>query len=180
MADDQRMVDAALRGLPSAEELGWDRLTAAQQCFCAMEVVEGQVGNGGFHALVYNNCRHYLPLAIDGYSLIGASGHARLARAAGEMMADDPWSGPPETWPDPGAESPPEGAGDIGSFDEPWWALDGGQLDRLKAAYIAANPEQFAGAIERLARETGSSGRSGEAESGPRTLPNDQMDLFTS
>lgn len=126
-----------------AEEAGWERLTPAQQQFVAMNAVEGQITNGGFHAIYYNNCAAYLQLAMEGYETIGAKPQAELVRTVLAMMSEDRWAGPPETWPDPKAESPPSGSKDIGVLDEPWYALDLQALSSLKANFIEAHPETF-------------------------------------
>src|SRR5690606_35459196 len=106
-------VDAALGPLPLMSQPGWDRLTPAQRWFVAMEVVEGQVGNGGFHAVYFNDCAGYLPLALAGYEAIGAAAQAEIVRSVLQTMKEDPWAGPPNTWPDPDAEDSPPGSKDI-------------------------------------------------------------------
>lgn len=135
-------VDAALGALPLMSQPGWDSLTPTQQWFVAMEVVEGQVFNGGFHAVYYNDCAEYLPLALAGYEAIGATAQAEIVCSVLQTMRDDPWAGPPNTWPDPDAEDSPPGSKDIGEFDEPWEKLDTSVWD-LKAKYVDEHREEF-------------------------------------
>lgn len=136
-------INDAIGSLPNAGELGWDRLTDTQQRFVAMGVVEGQVTNGGFHAVYYNSCHEYLALAASGYQAIGAREQATIVQNVLTMMASDPWAGPPNTWPDPDAAEPPPGTKDIGEFDDQWYALDLNALDLLKARYIEDHPAEF-------------------------------------
>lgn len=136
-------LDAVLKGLPGPDEPRWYRLTQAQQWLVAMETIEGQVTNGGFHSVYYNQCQQHLSLAAAGYEAIGAHSQATIIRQVLETMANDPWAGPPETWPDPNAPAPPRGAKDIGTFDDPWYALDLEALGHTKMKYVDGHPELF-------------------------------------
>lgn len=140
--DTDKLYDA-VRGLPLSDEPGWDQLSTAQQQFVSMSVVEGQVFNGGFHQVYFNDCHAFLPAALAGYRAIGAKPQAEIVELVLVMVRDDPWSGPPDIWPDPNAEEPPPGSKDIGVFDDQWSALDGARLDRLKLKHLNAHPDQF-------------------------------------
>lgn len=129
--------------LPGPEEPGWDRLTPSQQQFVSMSVVEGQVFNGGFHQVYFNDCHAFLPAALAGYRAIGAKPQAEIVERVMAMVRDDPWSGPPDIWPDPNAEERPPGSKDIGVFDQQWYALDLRELRRLKLDYLNAHPDDF-------------------------------------
>jgi hypothetical protein len=144
MPDDAFEEDENLIGdLPLAHEPGWERLTSIQQQFVAMRTIEGMVGNGGWHAVYYNACADYLPLAASGYELIGALEQARICGDVLSTIDSDPWAGPPNTWPDPNANEAPMGSKDIGDFDDPWYALDLAELASRKAAFIGANRPEF-------------------------------------
>ena len=136
------IVDQALR-VPIASEAGWDDLRPEQQWLVGMMVIEGQVGNGGFHQVYFNRCADYLPLAIAGYKAIGASVQARILKEVMEMVAADPWAGPRDIWPDPDADESPPGSGDIGDFEEEWYRHDTIEVHNLKIRYIQNHPEAF-------------------------------------
>lgn len=135
--------DEATRQLPSPWDAEWRNAAHIPKCFASMESVEGQVTNGGFHAVLYNGCAHLLPLALDGYRAIGALAQASLLDRVMDCIQTDPWCGPPETWPEPEAESPPQGSRDLSEFDDEWFALDLGALYELKVQYFRRNVEAF-------------------------------------
>lgn len=143
MGNVRETIDAVMKSLPESDEPGWDRLTVSQQRFVAMNAVEGQVTNGGFHAVYYNRCQHYLTLAAAGYAAIGAHEQAGIVRNVLDTMHGNPWAGPPETWPDPNAAEPPKGGRNIEDFDDPWYRLDLGVLDARKAQYIETHTAGF-------------------------------------
>ncbi|MFI4915147.1 MAG: DUF4375 domain-containing protein [Phycisphaerales bacterium JB060] len=140
--DTNKLYDAIDR-LPGPEEPGWDRLTPSQQQLICMSMIEGQVTNGGFHQVYFNGYQQYLPLALAGYRAIGAKPQAEIVELVLAMVRDDPWSGPPDIWPDPDAEERPPGSRDIGVFDQQWYALDLRELRRLKLDYLNAHPDRF-------------------------------------
>lgn len=107
MDHDTDKVYDAVRGLPYPNEPGWDQLSTAQQQFVSMSVVEGQVFNGGFHQVYFNDCHAFLPAALAGYRAIGAKPQAEIVERVMAMVREDPWSGPPDIWPDPNAEERP-------------------------------------------------------------------------
>ena len=137
--DVQDIIDA----LPMPIDPGWDELTTAQQQLTCMFTIEGQVFNGGFHQVYYNNCHPYLPMALDGFRAIGATDYAEIVEQVMAMVAEDPRTGPPEIWPDPNAPDLPEGSKDIGDFDRLWYALDWHQMMRKIHAYIVSHPDEF-------------------------------------
>lgn len=135
-------IEFVLKSLPTADEDGWNRLTVSQKQFVAMNIIEGQIGNGGFHAVYYNNCQQYLLQALSGYNAIGANEQAEVVQRVLDIMEDDPWAGPPESWPNPAATNIPECL-DIGIYDEIWYETDFNKVDRLKAKYIKSHPGDF-------------------------------------
>ena len=140
---DFNLADNVLDSIVYPDNPKWDQLSAAQKQLVCMSIIEGQVTNGGFHQVYFNDCHQYLPLALDGYRAIGAKEHARIVEAVMAMVAEDPMTGPPEIWPDPHAPEPPEGSKEIGDFDRPWYALDAARLQWMKNWYIESHPDEF-------------------------------------
>lgn len=92
----------------------------------ATRAVEGEVDNGGWPAVFYNAMDGLLPLAIEGYSLLGLADHATLgSRVLGHGFRD-------------GADDD----ADWTNFDEAWSALP--SPDAARAAYIRTHPAEFA------------------------------------
>lgn len=116
--------------LPLAGEPGWRRLTETQRRFVAMCVVEGLVDSGGFSAVYTNGCTLYLPLAMAGYTDIGANDHARLIGDVLNTIRRNPPAGP-------------HACECIEIYDEPWYRLDIDTLETRRADYIARHPEAF-------------------------------------
>ncbi len=144
MESDHDIIEAACRPAPFIEDDAWAGLTEAQRQFISILYIAGQVFNGGFHAVYYNNCAPYLPMALLGLERIGAEGEASIVREVIRLMDKDPWAGPPETWPDPDRVEPPVGSGDIGDYDDKWYLLDATVRCRKMAEYITSNPSHFA------------------------------------
>ncbi len=140
---DPKLADTVLDALSYPDDPRWPTQNAAQQQLVCMSIVEGQVFNGGFHQVYFNDCHQYLPLALEGYRAIGAKDHARIVERVMAMVAEDPMTGPPEIWPDPDAPDRPESALNIGNFDDPWYALDAVRLRWLKSWYIERYPDKF-------------------------------------
>jgi hypothetical protein len=70
----------------------------------ATRAVEGQIENGGWPAVFYNNVDGLLPLAIDGYRLLGLASHAEVAERTAahgfdlDADEDDLWRAIDEEW----------------------------------------------------------------------------------
>ena len=146
MDSDLDIIDKACHPFPfiDIDDDEWPKLTEVQQQFISIMIISGQVFSGGFHAVYYNNCARYMPLALRGLERIGAEAEADIVRMVVRVMESDPWAGPPETWPNPDQQEPPPGAGDIGEYDDPWYALDMIAMWRRMATFITAHPDQFA------------------------------------
>lgn len=144
MSDELDIIYAACPPWPFIEDEAWLRLTDTQRSFIAIMTVDGQVSNGGFHAVYYNNCGAYMPLAHRGLLLIGANAEAEIVQSVMQMMESDPWAGPPETWPVPKRHEPPQGAGDIGEYDDRWYALGSIEMWKRMCSYIKEHPDEFA------------------------------------
>lgn len=142
----------ALEQYASRQKVDWVRpediahLPAPARWLMSMLVVEGMIGNGGFHALWYNHVDGFLPAAIEGYEAIGLPQLGALLRRAVEMVAADPYAGPRDIWPDPDAEERPEGRPDIGDLEDEWYPLERSlmdAIDRAKADLVRTRPEVF-------------------------------------
>jgi hypothetical protein len=91
----------------------------------ATRAIEGQVDNGGWPAVFYNQVDGLLPLAIEGYGLLGLPEHASLAAQIGKHGFQD------------GADDD----ADWGAFDAAWLALSSAETAR--AAYIRDHPDDI-------------------------------------
>ena len=64
----------------------FNRLTPLERAIYATRVIEGQIDNGGWYAVFYNNTDHWVDPAIQGYELLGLpeyAEHLRRVRAIG-------------------------------------------------------------------------------------------------
>ena len=134
------------------QRIGWGDATCLAalpspvRWLVAMMTIEGQIGNGGFHAVWYNRCDGFLLAAIEGYEAIGLPEFATLLRQALDMTTVDPYAGPHDIWPDRERAEAPVGSLDIGDLDEPWYALQReliDRADRAKADLVRKYPEVF-------------------------------------
>lgn len=91
----------------------------------ATRAIEGQVDNGGWPAVFYNQVEALLPLAIEGYGLLGLLEHASLASKVGEHGFRD------------GADDD----ADWVAFDKAWFALSSAEAAR--AAYLRDHPDDL-------------------------------------
>lgn len=91
----------------------------------ATRAIEGQVDNGGWPAVFYNQVDGLLPLAIEGYGLLGLLGHASLASQIGEHGFRD------------GADDD----ADWDVFDAAWFALS--SAEDARAAYLRDHPDDL-------------------------------------
>ena len=92
----------------------------------ATRAVEGEVDNGGWPAVFYNAMDGLLPLAIEGYELLGLADHATLAARILDHGFQD-GAGDDADWTD---------------FDEAWTTLR--SPDAARAAYLRTHPAEFA------------------------------------
>jgi hypothetical protein len=91
----------------------------------ATRAIEGQVDNGGWPAVFYNQVDGLLPLAIEGYGLLGLLDHASLASQVGEHGFRD------------GADDDAE----WDAFDAAWFALSSAETAR--AAYLRGHSDDL-------------------------------------
>jgi hypothetical protein len=110
-------------------------------CFVAMQTIEGQVFNGGFCAIYYNNCWEYLPYALEGYANIGATGNIAILRVVMESVPKVFSEQPREKWPEE-YPMPDLSEGGLDVLEQAWYRLER-EVDELKAKYVRANPELF-------------------------------------
>jgi hypothetical protein len=91
----------------------------------ATRAIEGQVDNGGWPAVFYNQVDGLLQIAIDGYGLLALPDHAALASQILEHGFRD------------GAEDDADWRG----FDAAWFALPSAEVAR--AEFIRAHPDDL-------------------------------------
>ena len=98
---------------------------AAVRMLLSTRAVDGLVANGGWIAIPVEEQLGLLPLAVEGYDLLGLESHAKIARRASGLSynADDD---EPAGW---------------SELDEEWFRLP--DADEARAAYIMAHPEEF-------------------------------------
>lgn len=94
----------------------------------ATRLIEGQVNNGGWPAVFYNEVDGHLPAAIDGYRLLGLDEHASIA----ERVLAHGWTEPTDGEPEDGAWDDLDGA---------WFSLP--DPEAALARYIREHPEDF-------------------------------------
>ena len=75
------------------EEVGWDELTPIQRQVLAVQLLEGEVNNGGFDQYFFNSSGDSWPDAQAGLQAIGATAVAKLLDQALARFGD----GPPST-----------------------------------------------------------------------------------
>jgi hypothetical protein len=98
----------------------------------ATRLVDGLVANSGWNTVFTEGLTRILPMAIDGYGLLGLEGHASLAARALEHGFTPPGPG------DDQADDPAEGAF-WEDLEGAWFDLPSAEVRR--AAYIGANPD---------------------------------------
>jgi hypothetical protein len=89
--------------------------------------IEGTVDNGGWVSVFYNDVDGLLPLAIEGYELLGLTEHATLAARVLQHGFKD------------GADDDAEWQ----AFDDEWFALP--SAGRVRAEFIGDQPSEFSG-----------------------------------
>jgi hypothetical protein len=104
------------------------RYSAPIRMLIATRLIDGQVDNGGWPAVFYNEALGLLPEAIQGYRLLGLGEHAALA----ERIQAHGWTQPTDNRPDDPA---------WGTFDAEWFALD--DVEAARARYIRGHPADF-------------------------------------
>ena len=104
------------------------RYSAPIRMLIATRLIDGQVDNGGWSAVFYNEALGLLPEAIQGYRLLGLGEHAALA----ERIQAHGWTQPTDNRPDDPA---------WGTFDAEWLALD--DVEAARARYIRGHPADF-------------------------------------
>lgn len=104
------------------------RYSAPIRMLIATRLIDGQVDNGGWPAVFYNEALGLLPEAIQGYRLLGLGEHAALA----ERIQAHGWTQPTDNRPDDPA---------WGTFDAEWLALD--DVEAARARYIRGHPADF-------------------------------------
>lgn len=132
-----QLLEQAIDYLPSQEECGWDKLSDVEKQFVAMRIIEGQVMNGGFPAVYYNDNSHYIAQAMEGYQLIQAQAHADILRALLSSVSRNT-----KTCSEcMEADGVPLGVDEV--YDEQWHVLDSRHLAQLKLDYIRTHSNQF-------------------------------------
>lgn len=94
----------------------------------ATRVIEGQVNNGGWPAVFYNEAHGHLPAAIHGYRSLGLDEHASIA----ERVLAHGWTESTDGEPDDGAWDDLNGA---------WFRLP--DPEAALARYIREHPDDF-------------------------------------
>ena len=105
------------------------RYSAPIRMLIATRLIDGQVDNGGWPAVFYNDATGLLSEAIQGYRLLGIGQHAALA----ERIEAHGWTEPTD-------ERPDDPAWQI--FNAEWFALD--DVEAARARYIREHPADFA------------------------------------
>jgi hypothetical protein len=104
------------------------RYSAPIRMLMATRLIDGQIDNGGWPAVFYNDAIGLLPEAIQGYRLLGLGEHAALA----ERIQAHGWTDPTDDHPgDPAWQT----------FDAEWFALEDSEAAR--ARYIRDRPADF-------------------------------------
>jgi CRISPR/Cas system-associated protein endoribonuclease Cas2 len=132
-----QLLEQTIDYLPSQEESGWDKLSIVEKQFVAMRIIEGQVMNGGFPAVYYNDNSHYIALAMEGYQLIQAQSHADILRSLLSSVSRNA----KKRMESIEADAVPLGVDEV--YDEQWHVLDSRQLAQLKHDYIRTHSNQF-------------------------------------
>jgi hypothetical protein len=101
------------------------RQPPAIRMLLSTRAVDGLVGNSGWIAVAVEGQRDLLPLAVEGYGLLGLEAHAAIARRAA-VLPFDPDDDEAPGW---------------SELDDEWFGLPDG--DEARAAYIDAHPEAF-------------------------------------
>ena len=103
------------------------RQSPAMRMLIATRAIEGQVDNGGWVAVFYNGVNGLLPLAIEGYELLGLTEHATSAARVLQHGFRD------------GADDDAEWR----AFDDEWFALP--SAERARAVFIRDHRSEFPG-----------------------------------
>ena len=98
--------------------------TAGERALVATRVIEGEIDNGGLHAVFYNSEAHLLGPAIEGFQLFGLADHAAL-------LADILASG----------FSGREEDGEANEFHGAWNGLQDAEEARVR--YVTQHPSDF-------------------------------------
>jgi hypothetical protein len=98
---------------------------AGVRMLLSTRAVDGLVANSGWVAIRVENQLGLLPLAAEGYDLLGLESHAEIARRASGLSYD-------------ADDDEPAGWSEL---DEEWFELP--DADEARAAYIRAHPEEF-------------------------------------
>ena len=94
----------------------------------ATRAIEGQVDNGGWPAVFYNEAADLIDLAVEGYGLLGLVDHADLARRVQR-----------HGWTEPGDDTPDDPAWE--AFDDEWFGLPDAEESRTR--YVRDHRQEF-------------------------------------
>jgi hypothetical protein len=130
------VVDPVFQAIVDADPLVFDPVVLAARppairMLVSTRAVEAQVDNGGWESVFYNGVEGLLPLAVEGYELLGLPGQASYVA---EVIARG-WTEPTDD--------------DVDDDDDPvltallasWFALP--DAEAARAAYIREHPEAF-------------------------------------
>jgi hypothetical protein len=84
-------VDEYLRRFPENPFAAFTQLPRGMQYVYATALLEGEVENGGFNQYFYNVSSDYALEALAGYTMIGATEHAKIVRKAIDIFHRERW-----------------------------------------------------------------------------------------
>lgn len=73
-----------------ADEVGQENLTDEEQLVLAVEALEREVNNGGYHQFFINSSRDFAPIVVSCLEQIGCAKTAEITREAVDVERQDP------------------------------------------------------------------------------------------